>query len=224
MAMSVIVLLIALVMPVVYLLDLVPWQGEIIASVFFGIGALAAQLIIVGPKALILLKGLDVGGIDGKLVEQNRPVGGSQIIHLATSAMRQKTKEEKDQKRAVRQEEKQKAEELQMAGLHIKGTYEDKVRIAREQLQKWRVYLMAVEQGSMSGSGSDSGSGSTSGVGQTSLSRQRAGSTSEADDADVEPASFRYRAKAGSMAAVSEIEDTAELASMTKTGTILQDV
>jgi hypothetical protein len=122
--MGVICLLIVLVMPVVYLLDLIPLQKEVIASVFFGMGAMAVQIIIVAPKAAILLKGLDIGGVDGKLVEQVRPLKYAQIIHLPAASSRQK-KEEHALKKAIKVHEREEAQELQVAGLHIKGDLVD---------------------------------------------------------------------------------------------------
>ena len=195
-AMGVICLLIVLVMPVVYLLDLIPWQKEVIASVFFGMGAMAVQIIIVAPKAAILLKGMDIGGVDGKLVEQVRPLKYAQIIHLPAASSRQKAKEEHALKKAIKVHEREEAQELQVAGLHIKGTYEDKVRIAREQIVKWRVFLFSLEQADDSGgSGSASGSFSSTGNGG-SLIRQSSGRLSTAEDSSVdEPVSASFNRK-----------------------------
>ena len=219
MAMSVIILLIILAMCVVYLLDLVPWQREIVASAFFGLGAVAAQLIIVGPKAIILLQGMDVGGMDGKLVEQTRPVGGSQIIHMATAGMREKKKEEKEQRREARKEEQAKAQELMIAGVHIRGTFEEKVRVGREQIVKWRAYLMALEQSSDSGSGSGSGSGSTSSLGgmNTTHGGRNNSSVGEEDD-DRAATSFRYKQRPTSLVPVDETEEIVETQTKTVEG------
>jgi hypothetical protein len=219
-AMGVIFLLILLVMPVVYLLDLVPWQKEIIASVFFGVGAISAQLFIVLPKATILLRGMDVGGIEGKLVEQQRPAGSSQIISMAAASLGRKQVKvaEKEEKKAIKAKERHDAQNLMIQGLHINGTYEDKVRIGREQLVMWRAYIMHLEQ---TDSGSGSGSGSTSNLGHTHThGSTRAGSTGEEGDSIEDAhAPFRRTVKSTVLDPVLEDADTAELTTLTKTDT-----
>ena len=197
-AMGVICLLILLVMPVVYLLDLIPWQAEVIASVFFGIGAMAVEIIIVAPKAVILIKGMDIGGVDGKLVEQIRPLKYAQIIQLPSSIARQQAKEELALKKAIKIHDREEAQELQIAGLHLKGTFEDKVRVAREQIIKWRVFLFSLEAGDDSG-GSGSASGGSiinaSAGNGGSLIRQSSSRLSTGDDSADDPVSSSLNRK-----------------------------
>lgn len=214
MAMAVIILLCALVMPIVYLLDLVPWQQELIASVFFGVAGMAAQAIIVGPKAFVLLQGLDVGGLDGKLVEQTRPQGSSRVLDsMAAAAMKKEKKEKKKDKRAA---EEEKTGELILASSVLKGPYAERVVICREQLAKWRAMLAVVENGSLN----DSGSGSNSNSNSVTSSANRHSSTGGDQDLD-RPASFRVnRQRHPSMNSINEDDPTATAPFTTATNTL----
>lgn len=151
-AMGVIILLCVLVLPIVYLLDLLPSDKEMVATVAFGLATMTVLATMVLPKAFILLAGMDVGGLEGALVPQVRPEGSRRLV--PASVARRLSRDEHALKKEHKMADEKKKDELVMASSALKGSFADKIQIAREQVTKWKTFLIQLEEGSSGGSGS----------------------------------------------------------------------
>jgi len=167
-SMTILALICALVLPIVFLINLSPAIQRLIASLAFAFGALFFEGILFGPKILLLLSEGDITDIAEGNKKKVHPVGGAY---------------DDDQKSMERVPNNSKAQEDggggkggTNAGLHsrqvsnsdmhgkmqqapsglgrLHGTSEQKSNLCREQMRAWQTLLLQIDaQDSSSGTG-----------------------------------------------------------------------
>ena len=136
-AMTFLTMLAILVFPIIFLLGMNPEINIVVASLAFSVGDIFAMTILFGPKAMILLKGGDIGK-DMKIVyasASGRVIPTETDTHVATYSGGNTRSE------AL----------IANAEIAFKGKSKDVISVlCREQIERWRALLLQNDQSTSS--------------------------------------------------------------------------
>ncbi len=155
-AISFIFIIVIFAFPIIYLVKVDPTIQGLLSAVAFTLASNITLVILFMKKVSILYHGNDVDGIYGKVVPRECPVGFYAVEFSVKIAAGDKYKSKptsslSDEKGGI----------ITVNGVDIladqkflKGSFEHKVKVCREQVELWKQLLLRIEDGSSGGTNS----------------------------------------------------------------------
>jgi hypothetical protein len=153
-AISFIFIIIIFALPIIYLVKVDPTIQGLLSAVAFTLASNITLVILFMKKVSILYNGNDVDGIYGKVVPRECPVGFYRVEISVKIAASDKYKTKPSSSLSD-----EKGGAITVNGVvadqkFLKGSFEHKVKVCREQVELWKQLLLRIEDGSSGGTNS----------------------------------------------------------------------